>query len=313
MAKPLRVLHLPVNMAGVAWENVQALRRKGIEARLLTFKLQPFRPYERDILFERPPGFWRRHAAELRMFARMLPETDIFHFYFGLTLLPRSLQFPLLRLTRRKSVFHFLGSDIRGKAPAELAYAQKADARIVGSYDMLRFVPDAEVVPPALDLREFEPVPPSNRERPIVLHAPSSRGRKGTEHVIAACEQLPVELELVEGLPNDEARRRYARADIVVEQLNAGWHGVFALEAMALGKPVVTFLHEDAVRRTEEAVGMRVPIVSATKETLAERLRPLVESPEERRRLGAESRAYVERVHDSERIADRLLELYARL
>jgi Glycosyl transferases group 1 len=313
MPQALRVLHLPVNIAGVAWENVLALRRKGVDARLLTFKLQPFRPHQRDILFERPQGFWRRHAAELRMFARVLPETDIFHFYFGLTLLPQILQFPLLRLSGKKSVFHFLGSDIRGKSPEELAYAQKADARIVGSYDMVRWVPGAEVVPPALDLREFDPVPPSDRDRPIVLHAPSSRARKGTEHVIAACEQLPVELELVEGLSNDEARKLYSRADIVVEQLNAGWHGIFALEAMALGKPVVTFLHEDAVRRTEDALGVRVPIVSATKETLVERLRPLVESPEERRRIGAESRAYVERVHDADRIGDRLLELYARL
>jgi hypothetical protein len=59
---------------------------------------------------------------------------------------------------------------------------------------------------------------------------------------------------------------------IVVDQLNAGWYGVFAIECMALGKPVVTFLHEEAVRRTNEAYRTRVPIVSATPETLRERL-----------------------------------------
>jgi len=313
MPEQLRVLHLPVNIAGIAWENVQALRRKGVNARLLTFRNQKFRAHQQDILFERPRGLVRRHAAQLAMFARVLPQFDIFHFYFGLTLLPRALQFPLLQLAGRKSVFHFLGSDIRGKTPKELAYTHRADARIVGSYDALRWVPDAEVIPPGLDLREFQPVPPSARERPIVLHAPSSRTRKGTEHVISACAQLPVELVLVEDVRNDEARKLYARADIVVEQLNAGWHGVFGLEAMALGKPVVTFLHDEAVRRTEEAFGVSVPIVSATAETLVEKLRPLVESPEERRRLGAESRAYVERVHDADTIADRLLDLYSRL
>jgi glycosyltransferase involved in cell wall biosynthesis len=83
-----------------------------------------------------------------------------------------------------------------------------------------------------------------------VLHAPSSRARKGTEHVIAACEQLDCELEIVEGLDHREAFERYRNADVVVDQLNAGWYGVFAIEAMALGKPVVTFLHEEAVRRT---------------------------------------------------------------
>jgi len=100
---------------------------------------------------------------------------------------------------------------------------------------------------------------------------------------------------------------------VIVDQLNAGWYGVFAIEAMALGKPVVTFLHEEAVRRTEEAFGMPVPIVSATKETLVEALRPLAESPEERRRVAAASRAYAEHVHDLERMTDRLLSLYGAL
>jgi len=88
---------------------------------------------------------------------------------------------------------------------------------------------------------------------------------------------------------------------------------VFAIEAMALGKPVVTFLHEEAVRRTEEAFGVEVPIVSAARDTLADVLRPLVESPEERRRIGAASRAYVERVHDADAVASRLVDLYAGL
>ena len=75
--------------------------------------------------------------------------------------------------------------------------------------------------------------------------------------MIEACEQLPVELDIVEGVPHDEARERYARADIVVDQLNAGWHGVFALESMALGKPVVTHLKPDVVERS--AAGLRRP------------------------------------------------------
>ena len=94
--------------------------------------------------------------------------------------------------------------------------------------------------------------------------------------MIAAVEGLDADLELVEGLHHDEAFERYRAADIVVDQLNAGWYGLFAIEAMALGKPVVTFLHDEAVRRTEEAFGTRVPIVSATAETLREALRPLV-------------------------------------
>ncbi len=189
----------------------------------------------------------------------------------------------------------------------------QAGAQIVGSYDANRWVPEAEVIPPGIDLSRFIPAPPSDRRRPVILHAPSSRSRKGTEHVIAAVEGLDADLEIVEGLHHEEAFERFRNADIVVDQLNAGWYGLFAIECMALGKPVVTFLHDEAVRRTEEAFGTTVPLVSATAETLRERLRPLVTDAAERRRRGAASRAYVELVHDQERITDRLLDVYARL
>ena len=132
------------------------------------------------------------------------------------------------------------------------------------------------MIPPGIDLTRIAPTPPPERVRPVILHAPSSRRRKGTEHVIEAVAGLDADLEIVEGLHHDEAFDRYRNADIVVDQLNAGWYGLFAIECMALGKPVVTFLHEEAVRRTNEAFGTRVPIVSATAETLRERLLPLV-------------------------------------
>jgi glycosyltransferase involved in cell wall biosynthesis len=310
--RPLRVVHCPVNTAGVPWTNVQALRRRGLDARLVVFERYRLHP-EADISLDRPDGFLRRQLVQWRALARLLPRTDVFHFYFGLTLVPQSLQFPILRALRKKSVFHYLGSDIRGKTQDELAPGRKAGAEIVGSYDAIRWVPHAEVIPPGIDVSAIDPAPPTDRARPVIVHAPSSRSRKGTDAVIAACEGLDADLELVEGLHHDEALERYRAADIVVDQLNAGWYGVFAIEAMALGKPVVTFLHDEAVRRTEEAFRVEVPIVSATKETLRERLGPLVADPQTRRRVGAASRTYVERVHDIERIADRLLAVYARL
>ena len=46
---------------------------------------------------------------------------------------------------------------------------------------------------------------------------------------------------------------------------------------------------------------------------MVDALRPLVESPALRREIGAASRAYVDQVHDIDRIADRLLAIYAAL
>jgi len=308
----VRVTHCPVNTAGIPWANVQALRAKGVDARLVVFNRYRLHP-EADVDLERHGGLARQQLTQWRAFAQLAPRTDLFHFYFGLTLLPKSAQFPLLRLLRKRSVMHFLGSDIRGRPPEELAWARKAGAVIVGSYDAIRWVPNAYVVPPGLDVTSIQPAPPRIDRRPVVLHAPSSRSRKGTAEVIAACEQLGLRLELVEGVDHRAAFQRYRKADLVVDQLNAGWYGMFAIEAMALGKPVVSFLHEQAAQRTKDAFGVDVPIVHATKETLADVLRRLTSSPDDLLRIGAESRAYVKQVHDLSRIADRLLDLYAAL
>src|SRR6478735_9142306 len=140
---------------------------KGVDARLVVFGRYKLHP-EADWSLDRRGGLVRQQVTQARAMARLLPDTDVFHFYFGLTLIPKSLQFHLLRATGKRSVMHFLGSDIRGKPPAELAWAQRAGARIVGSYDAIRWVPDAKVVPPGIDLRDYAPAPPSDNPRPVV-------------------------------------------------------------------------------------------------------------------------------------------------
>jgi len=308
----VRVVHCPVNTAGIPWANVQALRARGVDAQLVVFNRYRLHP-EADVDLQRRGGLLRRQATQWRAFARLAPGTDVFHFYFGLTLVPKKFQFPLLEAMRKRSVMHFLGSDIRGRPPEDLKWARRAGAIVVGSYDAIRWVPDAHVIPPGIDLSSIEPAPPKAHEHPVVLHAPSSRSRKGTSEVVAAAEKLGLDLELVEGVDHRAAFERYKNADLVVDQLNAGWYGMFAIEAMALGKPVVAFLHEEAARRTEEAFGLEVPVVHATKETLADVLESLVSRPDELRRIGAAGRAYVEQVHDLSAVADRLLDLYAGL
>jgi glycosyltransferase involved in cell wall biosynthesis len=307
------VVHCPVNFAGIGWTNVQALRRKGVDARLVVFNTQPAHPEaDVDLRLPKRPA-WRRQALQFHTLAKLLPTTDVFHFYFGLTLVPKRIQFPILKAARKKSVFHFVGSDIRAKSPEELAYGRLADVQIVGSYDAARWIPEAEVVPPGIDLSAIEPVPPRAGGPLRVAHAALSRRRKGTELIVAACEELGVELDVIENVRHDEVGPRLAQADIVVDQLNSGWYGLFAIEAMAYGKPVAGYILEEAAARTAAEFGVDVPIVRTTKDTLVADLRSLLESAEERRARGVASRAYVERVHDADKMADRLIDIYSRL
>ena len=41
---PLRVVHCPVNTAGVPWTNVQAMRRRGVESSLVVFNRYALHP-----------------------------------------------------------------------------------------------------------------------------------------------------------------------------------------------------------------------------------------------------------------------------
>src|SRR5262249_56362606 len=129
--------------------------------------------------------------------------------------------------TKRMWGMHVRGAGIRWKELAQLEYGKKSAARIVGSSAATRWVPDATaVVPPGLDLRLYEPVPAVERERPLVVHAPSNLEKKGTRFVVEACAQLPVDLDVVHGVPHEEAVERFRRADIVVDQLPYLWPGL---------------------------------------------------------------------------------------
>ncbi len=309
----VRVLHCPVNTAGIPWQNVQALRRRGVTADLVVFERYKLHP-EADRSLDLKGGLLRRQLRQWPAFLELLPRYDVFHFYSSVTLVPAIAQFRILHALGKRGIYHYLGSDIRGKTRDQLAYGLRADAEIVGSWDAIRWVPDADVVLPGIEVSRVEPaIPDPTRRRPVIVHAPSSRRRKGTDHVVAACEGLDAELRIVEGLTHDEAFEQYRDADIVVDQLNAGWYGVFAIECLALGKPVVTFLLDEAVRRTEEAYGIEVPLVPTTKETLRETLRPLVADGALRRRIGEASRAYAERLHDIDAIAGQLVGIYERV
>ena len=95
----LRVVHCPVNTAGIPWTNVQALRRRGVDATLVVFNRYTLHP-EADRSLERGGGLVRRQLTQWRALLELAPGTDVFHFYFGLTLVPRSLQVPILRALR---------------------------------------------------------------------------------------------------------------------------------------------------------------------------------------------------------------------
>jgi glycosyltransferase involved in cell wall biosynthesis len=88
---------------------------------------------------------------------------------------------------------------------------------------------------------------------------------------------------------------------------------MLAIESMALAKPVVVHLDDEAAAETEQAFGIELPLVRARENNLADVLAGLVETRGSLPELGRRSREYVERVHAHTTVARRVLEIYERV
>lgn len=173
----------------------------------------------------------------------------------------------------------------------------------------------------SVDPREWTPAfgPETPPAEPLVVHAPSNRAVKGTAALLAAVERLKADgvafrFQLVEGLSHAEARRLYASADLAVDQLLAGFYGAFAVEQMALGKPVICQLHQIDLRRIPDAMRRELPLINADPNTIEKTLRDwLTTRKGELRATGERSRAFVERWHDPVKIAERVVGDYRRV
>ncbi|NET57861.1 MAG: glycosyltransferase [Symploca sp. SIO2E6] len=164
---------------------------------------------------------------------------------------------------------------------------------------------------------KYEPAyPQPDATKPIrIVHAPNHRMFKGTHFLIEAvknlqAEGIPVELTLVEKVPNDEALNIYRSADLIFDQCLIGFHGYFALEGMAMGKPVMCFIRkpQEYLLHPEEC-----PIINTQITNLEKDICTLVENRQQLRDIGISSRQYIEKYFTLEAFAERLKTAYEDL
>jgi hypothetical protein len=335
MAPALRVLHAPEEIAGQMMLSVLGQRELGAHATGLA-RIHPFH-YEPvpDVV----PS--RGRLGYLRAVTRAVSEHDLIHFYFGHSFLRHELDAPWLHRLGKRVAIEFLGSDVRmpsveaERNPHYVRIEMEDDARatrlmrrwsnvtrghaIVCDHSLDAFLaphfPHIHVVGQRVDTRALTPAPPDPQaERMRVVHSPTHLAAKGTEFVRRATAELaaagaPIDYVEVTGLSHPQALEVYRSADLVVDQLCAGSHGVFAAEAMSLAKPVVCYL----LPELEQTYPDGLPIINANPNTLKQVLADWVERPRERHERGLASRSYAERVHDHRMVARRLLDVYETL
>lgn len=125
-----------------------------------------------------------------------------------------------------------------------------------------------------------------------------------------------VELIFCTNTPNREVRYTQAQAHIFLEMLTFGWYGANAREALMLGKPVVCFLRPEWLEFIKIEIPefvSELPIVSATPETVRDKLIELITSPNLRADIGRKSREFAVKWHSMQAGARRFDHIYRSL
>jgi len=165
----------------------------------------------------------------------------------------------------------------------------------------------------SIDLEDWtlQSVPQKRNGTLRILHAPNHKNIKGTHFFKEAVSQLQkegvlVELVMAQGLPNSELRTLIAGCDVVADQLIIGWYAMFAIEGMAMGKPVLCYVREDLEDLYVQAGLLdraELPLVKCHPMNVKDVIRDLALAPPSTlASFGQRGRAYVERRHSLDSI-----------
>jgi glycosyltransferase involved in cell wall biosynthesis len=341
----MKVIHLPVNISSQVSATVRALRSLGVEACGLVRTFSPIQDpagvetidWSRKL--NQVPRLWRGIRWRWKM-VRALAWADVVHWHWGDSTW-KQVDLRLAASLGKPRLVEFWGDDIREPSLAsrdnpflarmyhqhpELANQRSRTVQQMFSrHGFACLIPGCELadyVDPALfdGFYQTRPrvllddlpakIPDPKQGLPVLVHAPSDKARKGTEAVLAAINKLQkthrFDFKLIHQMPRKQALATVAAADVFLDQFTIGAEGLAALEAMALGKPVVCFIKESLRSRYPA----EFPVVMADQDSLAATLAGLIDNGPKRRELGLQGRKYVERYHDARSVAAELIEIY---
>jgi hypothetical protein len=336
----VKILHLPNEVAGQLGITAQAPRGLGYE----TFSMSSAHPfgysYPIDIVLPNRAVRWFKGVDRIGAFLRTAEAFDVYHYHFANSLLPWWIDARYEKWRGKRVVTEFWGSDVRlpqteaKRNPYYVNAYHESEARNLKKLQAWADITEGEVIiadhsfnlflepyfdkihllGQRIDCSRYVPSYPDPEAKCVrVMHAPSVQAFKGTAHIERAVENLKnkglkFEYIRVSGLSNAEAIELYKTADLIVDQLCAGGHGVFSCEAMALGKPVICYILPELVAGFPEGF----PIINANPDTIASVLEEWILSPARLHEVGKQSRAYAERVHDVRKVARDLIRIYQK-
>ena len=153
--------------------------------------------------------------------------------------------------------------------------------------------------------------PLATKQKLLIVHSPSNKSIKGTEYILPAISELSekfdFEFRLLHNISRVEALKSISECDIFIDQILIGSYGSAAMEAMSFGKPVMCYIMPEVF---QSGLPLECPIVNSNPSNIKDQLEILIENGDLRNEIGKKSRAYMEKYHDADTIAPRLLEMY---
>lgn len=186
---------------------------------------------------------------------------------------------------------------------------------VIGAMDSVDYLYHWDMLLPchfAIDLEKFDNFNNegiNNNKKIKILHAPNHIEIKGSKFIEKAIEELKnegyeVEYCFVQKMKNNELLKLMKSCDLIIDQLVIGWHGIFALEAMALKKPVICYIREDLLQLYENSGCLEVnelPIINANVRTIKQVIKENLDK-KKLEEIGIKSYNYVKKHHSLESI-----------
>lgn len=295
----MKILHY--HNVGVGVILTQSLRQLGVDSYVLSVAPHPF-GFKEDFLFPKR----RRLLKPLRYFDwRRFYKFDILHSHYS-GRLPGFVQ----KHWKNKFIQHYHDPNLRGHL-----YSNDVPS-FVSFPNLLGIVPNAQWVPLPVDTIKFSP-------EKLISH-------KGVNVGYCAQQVDPVKQPFIpiaeiksatrksrkvldrplEGvMDHNDMENYYALIDIWVDRIGLGFYGFSAIEAAAMGIPVITQINEEASTHVPNC-----PFINAkSRQHVESEILRLVEDDDFRKELGVRAREYVIKTHDSLISAKLCLEKYQEM
>lgn len=333
---PIRVLHGMMEAANQMNLLSKGLHRHGVLSHTMNF-WPSYLGYPADYVWSftgqrLTPSI---NATLKKLAEDLLPHYDIFQFFCGRSIVGDFSDLPMLKEAGKAALMYHMGSEVRllSEARKTNPYAKVKNPNegsikrnlelwsrhiehcMVIDMELYQYVKPyyahVHVVPTSIDLERFSPDPHwAPNDKPLIVHAPTSTDIKGTSYIVSAVEKLKTrysfDFQLIQKMSNEQAMQIYRKADLIIDQLHLGSHGVLAVEAMAMEKPVVCWISD----YMKEHYPDDLPLINANPDTIESVLEHVLRNRDMLPEIGRKGRPYIEKQHDMVKNSGKVLELY---